>query len=158
MRSQLEVEEGLPRNLVGLEDKPCVVVVDDHPALRNCLIDLLQDELKAINIIGCEDGWQAVIVSMQLRPDVVVMDVDLPGIDGIEATRLITRAMPDIRVIGFSMHSDEEMEGKMRAAGAVDYVPKDVPIERLLAAIQMQLFNQTVRGTEVVGPRRESVS
>ncbi len=149
MSPQLEVEEGLSRNSVGFEDKRFIVVVDDHPALRNCLLDLLQDELKSTNIIGCEDGWQAVVISMQLRPDVVIMDVDLHGIDGIEATRLITRAMPDIRVIGFSMHSDEEIEGKMRAAGAVDYVPKDAPIGRLLAAVQLQLFNQTVRRSTV---------
>jgi len=117
------------------------MVVDDHPAFRNSLIRVLQ-EVGELDVIACaEDGWQAVDLTMRLHPDLVLMDVHMPRMNGIEATRRIAGALPDVRVIGLSMDSEHAVASEqMRAAGAIAYLPKDGPVEELLAAIQYQLI------------------
>jgi DNA-binding NarL/FixJ family response regulator len=119
--------------------KPRMMVVDDHPAFRNCLIQVLQ-EVEGLDIVASAgDGWQAVVLATQLRPDIVLMDVNMPVLNGIEATRMIAQALPETRVIGLSMHVEDGTSEMMRAAGAVDHLVKDGPVEELLAAIQCQL-------------------
>jgi DNA-binding NarL/FixJ family response regulator len=119
--------------------KPRLMVVDDHSAFRNCLIQVLR-EVEGLDIVAIAgDGWQAVVLATQLYPDIVLMDVNMPVLNGIEATKMIAEALPETRVIGLSMHSEDGTSEKMRAAGAVDHLLKDGPVEELLASIQSQL-------------------
>jgi two-component system, NarL family, response regulator NreC len=113
-----------------------ILVADDHVVYRECLIRLLH-ELPGLDVIGdAEDGLQAIELATLLHPDVVLMDVDMPRMSGIEATRQIVKALPEIRIIGLSMHNHEDIVAQMLSAGAVSYFMKDGPIEQLLTAIQ----------------------
>jgi DNA-binding NarL/FixJ family response regulator len=113
-----------------------ILVADDHTVYRECLIRLLH-ELPGLKVVGdAEDGLQAVELATLLNPDVVLMDVDMPLMNGIEATRKIAKALPAVRIIGLSMHDHEDIVAQMLSAGAVCYFMKDGPMEQLLAALQ----------------------
>ena len=113
-----------------------VMLVDDHKIVREGLARLLRIE-DDIDIVGeASDGRMAVKMAGELRPDVILMDVSMPEINGIEATRLIHAARPEIRVVGLSMYEPADMARAMQDAGADAYVPKAGPPEELLAAIR----------------------
>ena len=112
-----------------------VLLVDDHPIYLKGLADLLLEQPN-IDLVGeAGDGQAAVEMALRLRPDVIVMDVSMPRMDGIEATRRIKDAMPGIRIIGLSMHETGDLEISMRDAGADAYLPKTAAADDLLAAI-----------------------
>jgi PAS domain S-box-containing protein len=114
----------------------CVLLADDHRTLREGLTRLLQ-EAADIQVIGeAQDGQQAVDMSRRLRPNVVIMDVNMPGMNGIDATRIISSECPECRIIALSMYSEAEMETAMREAGAVNYLIKSGPSGALIDAIR----------------------
>ena len=82
------------------------------------------------------DGEEAVAKAAELRPDVVLMDVNMPRLDGVEATRRVKAADPAVRVIALSMHESDDRELDMFEAGAERYVVKDGPPDQLLRAIR----------------------
>jgi PAS domain S-box-containing protein len=113
-----------------------VLLADDHQLLREGLASLLGDQ-PDIEVVGeASDGQAAFDLALLIRPDVVLMDVSMPRLNGIEATRRITAVFPEIRVIGLSMHEEADMAEAMRRAGAVEYFPKDGLAEQLVAAIR----------------------
>jgi CheY-like chemotaxis protein len=112
-----------------------VLLVDDHPVMRQGLTRLLREHT-GMEVIGeASDGEQAVELARQLRPDVVVMDVNLPRLNGVDATRMIHHEVPGVRVVGLSMYHHSEAGKAMVEAGAAAYLPKDAPISELLSAI-----------------------
>lgn len=112
-----------------------VLVADDHPLYREGLIGLIRttDDLTVIG--EAPDGIEAVRLAAELAPDVVVMDIDMPGMDGIEATRRIVAASPGIRVLILSMLEDETVFEAMRA-GARGYLVKSSSPGATIAAIR----------------------
>lgn len=119
----------------GKGKKMNVLLADDHPVLRQGLTRVLQEQAD-IQVVGeAGDGQEAVTLTKELHPDVVLMDVSLPLIDGVEATRRIVAECPGVCVIGLSMHDEQDMAATMRSAGAIDYVTKGGPIEVLIDAI-----------------------
>lgn len=113
-----------------------VLVVDDHRIMREGVRLILRNE-RDIEVVGeAETGAEAVELAGQLQPDVVTMDVTMPGMDGVEATRRILEAHPQIQVIGLSMHEEAEMDAAMRQAGAVAYMTKGDAPDMLVAAIR----------------------
>jgi DNA-binding NarL/FixJ family response regulator len=117
-----------------------IMVADDHPAFRTSLIQVLH-KIEELDVIACaEDGYQAVELTTQLHPDLILMDVNMPRMNGIEATSRIIKLFPDMQIIGLSMDSEDSIVSEqMRAAGAIGYYPKYGPVERLLTVIQYQL-------------------
>ena len=113
-----------------------VLVADDHEIVRKGLIELLRQEIDMEVIGEAADGWTALQLARGLQPDVIVMDVSLPGLSGMEATHAIKSELADARVIGFSMHGEREVALAMRQAGAAAFLPKDSRSEDLLAAIR----------------------
>jgi DNA-binding NarL/FixJ family response regulator len=113
-----------------------VLLADDHQVLREGLTRLLQEQTDIEVIAQAADGKMAVEQALRTNPDVVLMDIGMPKIDGIEATRRITMALPSVRVIGLSMYEEEDMAAAMYKAGAMDFLSKSGPSDRLLAAVR----------------------
>jgi PAS domain S-box-containing protein len=113
-----------------------VVIADDHRILRQGLIALIRVE-KDIDVVGeAADGVEAVELARSLRPDVIIMDVSMPKMNGIDATRQIVAELPNVRIVGLSMHEDETIAASMREAGAVDFVTKGGRSDALISAIR----------------------
>ena len=116
-----------------------VLLADDHPILRKNLANILRERTEIEVVDEAGDGQEAVEMALQNRPHVVLMDVSMPRMDGIAATRLITAQLPEVRVIGLSMHTENDMRAAMCEAGAVDYLTKGLPATSLMAAIFAQV-------------------
>ncbi len=120
-----------------------VLLSDDHRSVREALRNLL-DKDPDIAVVGeAEDGHSAVELTRKTRPDVVVMNVVMQGMNGIEATRHITQEMPDVKVLALSMHTDSWFVGKMKEAGAKGYLLKNYASQELSSTIRTVFANQT---------------
>jgi two-component system response regulator NreC len=115
---------------------PTVVIADDHEVVRHGLRALLRSEAD-IRIVGeAGDGLQAIREVEKLRPDVFVVDIAMPGMNGIEVTRQISRVAPRTRTIILSMHSAESYVADALRSGAAGYVLKDSRSSELMEAIR----------------------
>ncbi len=115
-----------------------VLLADDHEIVREGLRSLLSDE-PDVEVVGeAANGREAVDQAYRLQPDVIIMDVAMPLINGDDATRQIKTHLPRTRVIALSMHEEPDMVERMRRAGADGYILKTAPSEELLAAIRGQ--------------------
>lgn len=113
-----------------------VLVAEDHRTVREGIVSLLEAETD-IEVVGqAEDGRQALQQASTLRPDVVLMDVAMPGLDGIEATRQLRKDLPQVQVIGLSVFEEDSTAERMLDAGARAYLVKSGPVENLLSAIR----------------------
>jgi DNA-binding NarL/FixJ family response regulator len=119
-----------------MPDKIKLLMVEDHKLLRVGLKAIFE-EYPTLDIIGeAEDGIQAVKLARELKPDVVLMDIGLPGLSGIEATRRIKESNPDIKVVILTSHTDEKEVFDSLMAGANAYAMKDIKTEYLVLVIQ----------------------
>ncbi len=113
-----------------------ILLADDHHIVREGLRNILEDQ-SVFHVIGeASDGRTALELVRQLRPDVVITDISMPKMNGIEATKRIKREFPDIHVIGLSVIHDEGTANALKRAGARDYLLKDCPSEALFDAIR----------------------
>jgi DNA-binding NarL/FixJ family response regulator len=116
-----------------------VLIVDDHGIVRQGLKALIKKR-RGVEVIGeAEDGHAAIEMAMRLSPDIVIMDVTMPNLNGVDATRAITKKCPDTRVIALSMHADKTIVREMFKAGASGYVLKSYLFDELdksLAALK----------------------
>lgn len=113
-----------------------LVLVDDHKIMRQGLRELLREQPDMVVIGEAENGMEGLQLAQRLQPDAVIMDVSMPVMSGIEATRVLHQELPDIRVIGLSMHEKEDMAEAMLEAGAVAYVTKSAASETLTSTIR----------------------
>lgn len=116
-----------------------MLLVDDHPVVREGLRSVLEKEADIAVVGEAADGLSAIEASSELGPDVVVMDISMPGMNGIEATRRIVEAAPNTAVLCLSLHADRTMIAAMLRAGASGYVLKS------------SAFDELVRGVRSVG-------
>lgn len=121
----------------GSQEAPIrVVIADDHEIIRKGLVAFLENQ-GGIQVVGeAPDGAIAIEMARALLPDVLVMDISMPGISGIEATRLIKQEGNPARIIGLSLHKREDMGAAMMLAGASAYLSKGGPPDTLIAAIR----------------------
>jgi two-component system, NarL family, response regulator NreC len=113
-----------------------ILLVDDHAVVRVGLRMLLENEV-GLEIVGeAGSASEALGLVTRLLPDVILMDIGLPDISGIEATRQVKRLRPEIAVVALTIHEDEEYFFKMLEAGATGYVPKRAAPEELITAIR----------------------
>jgi DNA-binding NarL/FixJ family response regulator len=121
-----------------------VLVVDDHQMFADALVALLEveDDVEVIGSVG--SGEEALEVCGPGRPDVVLMDIDLPGMDGIQATRGILRICPGAKVVGISAMRDPRLLARAVAAGASGFVPKTRAAEELIRAVRAAAAGEMV--------------
>jgi two-component system response regulator NreC len=124
-----------------------ILVADDHQILRDGLRAILEKQPE-MNVVGeASDGHEAVALARKLRPNLILMDITMPGLNGIDATRQVVAEMSEIKVIGLSMNSDRRYVLAMLAAGAAGYLLKNVASEELRRAIE-----SVVSGQKYVSP------
>lgn len=129
-----------------------IIFVDDHEIFHECIRHLfdLQPEMKMLAVAN--NGRAAVKLARELSPDVVVMDISMPGLNGIDATRKIVSENPQIKVIALSMHSERHYIQQILKAGARGYVLKDSAFDELIAAI-----HAVIRENRYLSPKITSV-
>jgi len=113
-----------------------IILADDHTIVRHGLNKLIQQQKDMEVIAQAADGRSTVELTRELSPDMVIMDIGMPDLNGIEATRQIVRDFPQVKVIGLSMHSGKKFVIEMLKAGASGYLLKDCALEELTTAIQ----------------------
>jgi two-component system response regulator NreC len=114
-----------------------LLLVDDHEVVRSGLRMLLESE-PDVEIVGeAGTGFEAIAAAAELSPDVILMDISLPDITGIEAAQRIKDQFPEMAIVALTIHEDEEYFFKMLEAGASGYVPKRAAPEELLTAIRV---------------------
>lgn len=119
-----------------------IVLVDDHKLLRHGLRNIIEQNAN-MEIIGeASDGREAIKIISKLEPDVIVMDVAMPGLNGIEAAKQIHKKKPKVKIIGLSMHSGKQFILGMFNAGAIGYLLKDGDSDELITAISKVMKNE----------------
>jgi len=119
-----------------------LLLVDDHAVVRSGLRMLLEN-VRDVEIVGeAESAKGALEATTQLAPDVILMDIGLPDLSGIDATREIKKHFPNIAIVALTIHEDEEYFFKMLEAGASGYVPKRAAPEELITAIRAAATGQ----------------
>lgn len=123
--------------------KTRILIADDHMIVRQGLATLLAKEPDMEVVAEAENGREVVQLVKELQPDVVIMDVNMPDLNGIEATRQVLAAFPHTKVIALSMHADRRFVVNMLKAGSSGYLLKDCAFEELAAAIRLVMANKT---------------
>src|SRR5436305_14496633 len=118
------------------------MLADDHRMLREGLRRSMSEE--GVEVVGeAGDGFEAVKLSEQLCPDVILMDVSMPEMDGVEAARRVHAAQPDVRVVMLTMHADADVVASAIRAGASGYLVKDCSTEEIAGAVRMAASGDT---------------
>jgi two-component system response regulator NreC len=120
-----------------------ILLVDDHKIMREGLRSLLENQPGMQVIAEAVNGREAVRLARDKRPDVVIMDIDMPDLGGIEATRQMCAALPEVKVIGLSIHSEKHYVVNMLRSGASGFLSKDCPFDELTQAIETVMTNHT---------------
>jgi two-component system response regulator NreC len=124
-----------------------VLLADDHAILRSGIRALLEDE-PDLEVVGeAEDGHEVIRMAAELEPDIVLIDIAMPRLNGLEATRRIMQANPQAKILILSMHENEEYVRQVFASGAMGYILKDAAVRELLGAIRA-----IYRGEVVLSP------
>jgi len=114
-----------------------ILIVDDHQVLREGFRSLISEQSDMTVVGEAEDGWTAVQLAAKLSPDVVIMDISMPGMNGIEATRQILTADPAVKIMALSMHLERRMVLEMFRSGASGYLLKECAFDDVVQAVQV---------------------
>jgi len=112
------------------------MLVDDHDLVRSGIRRLLEDVRDIRVTAEAENGEQAIRLVRRQVPDIILMDVSMPGIGGLEATRKITRSQPDMKIIVVSIHDDDPFPARLLEAGASGYITKGCKVDEIVMAIR----------------------
>lgn len=126
-----------------------ILLIDDHELVRIGIKRLLQD-VQGIKVVGeASTGEEAVKAAKELIPDVALMDVQMPGIGGLEATRKMVRHNPDIKVIALTVYGDEPYPSRLLQAGAMGYITKGCDADEMVRAIRTAHSGQRYISSEI---------
>lgn len=126
-----------------------IILADDHPIVRDGFKALLEKQ-PSFEVVGvAQDGRETVQLVKTHRVDVVIMDVNMPNLSGIEATRQIKAYAPDVKIIALSIHTESEFVAQMIQAGASGYIPKSSVAKELIEAIRTVMSDRTYLSPKV---------
>ena len=128
-----------------------VLLAEDHAIVREGLRSLLEKQPDMEIVCEAEDGRMAVERARELLPDVVIMDITMPNLNGVEATRQIINEFPQIKVIALSEHSNRRLVADMLGAGAAGYVLKECPLDELVQAIRVVTTGESYLSSRITG-------
>lgn len=128
-----------------------VVIADDHKIVREGLRSLIEKQPGMEVVAEAENGRTTVQKVEEVSPDVVVMDISMPDLNGVDATRQITSRFPSVKVIALSIHSDKQFVAGMLSAGASGYLLKEGDFRELTNAIRMVVSNQVYLSPRIAG-------
>ena len=128
-----------------------ILLADDHKIMRDGLRSLIERHPGMEVVAEAESGRTALKLSVKLRPDVVVMDINMPDLNGIDATHRIIDEAPGVRVIAFSMHTDHQFVAEALKAGVSGYLDKNSAFEELAHAIRTVNANQSYLCSKITG-------
>lgn len=126
-----------------------ILLVDDHTATREELASLIEEQDDLVVVGQAADGKDGVRLAKELHPDIILMDVVMPGMNGIAATKLIRDSVPEARVLVLSNHTGKSLVNELIRVGANGYVRKDRIFEELLPAIKTVAKNKCYIGEHV---------
>ena len=133
-----------------------LMLADDHRMLREGLRRSMTDQ--GFDIVGeARDGDEAIQLADELLPDVILMDVTMPEVDGVEATRQIRQAHPEIRVVMLTMHADQEVLAAAIRAGASGYLVKDCSTDEIASAVRMASSGETALSPQLAASMLDEV-
>jgi NarL family two-component system response regulator LiaR len=130
-------------------NKTSIILADDHPVVRKALRNDLEKEADFIVLAEAFDGEEAVRLASQLTPDVVIMDIGMPNLNGIEATRQIKASNPDIIVLVLTVYDDIEHILGILESGADGYLTKNILVEDIVQSIRSVVAGETVLSPQV---------
>ncbi len=125
-------------------DKIKIIIADDHTVLREGTRKLLNEELDMEVVAEALDGEEAVRLATELMPDIVIMDIAMPNVDGIAATKQIKQQCPDISVLILSAYDDDQFVFRLLQAGAAGYLLKSVHSQELIAGVRAVYHGESV--------------
>jgi len=128
-----------------------VLIADDHKILRDGLVALFKEQKDFQIVAQTDNGLDAIKLAKQLKPDLVIMDISMPGMNGAEATSRIKASLPDTKILALSMQSDKRFIHSMLKAGASGYLLKDCAFTELFDAIRKILANQIYLSPQIAG-------
>ena len=128
-----------------------ILLADDHNVLREGLRSLLEQQSDMTVVAGVDNGRDAVRLALKLNPDMVIMDISMPGLNGIDATRQIVASPNKTKVLCLSMHWEGPMIIAMLEAGASGYLLKSCPGRELIQAVRTTASGETYLSPEIAG-------
>jgi two-component system, NarL family, response regulator LiaR len=121
-----------------------IILADDHPLMRQAIRMWLEKQQDMEVIAEANDGKEAIEIAVRLQPDIVIMDIHMPVVNGMEATRQIISSCPNTEVLVLTVYTDSEHIHGILEAGASGYLPKNISGEELIQAIRALFFGETV--------------
>lgn len=132
---QINDSTTIPTHTTTSERKPCVLVIDDHPAIREALADTINGNAD-LKLCGLADSAeQALKLARETQPDVAIIDIDLAGTNGLDVVQDLQALYPDLQVVVFSMYDESIYAERASQAGAAAYVMKSEPTQSVIEAI-----------------------
>lgn len=128
-----------------------ILLADDHKIMRDGMTLLMQREGDLVVVAEADDGEEAVRLALEHEPDVVLMDINMPGMDGIEATQQILAALPEARVIALTSHTEGKMVQEMFRAGALAFLGKNCSNQEILDAVRSVMTEKYYISEEMTG-------
>ena len=127
-----------------------LLIADDHPIFRKGLMDLLQQSFPKVNIIECHNGTEAIKGILKLKPDIAILDINMPEANGLEVCKQVVKENTSTKIIILTMYQEKEMIKNAMLSGAKGYILKDNAVDEIMDCVKTVLEGETYIGTAML--------